>query len=108
MKDDFKNTATYVEETNTTNKDLQSEIADITQKENAGLKANTDELDGKQKQQIHAEFEGLAGDLANEIDETLQHNIKHCADTTVRLKDSTETTLHTHKDDYDLAINRQP
>ena len=39
-------------------------------------------------------------------DETLQHNIKHCADTTVRLKDSTETTLHTHKDDYDLAINR--
>ncbi len=98
-------TATYVEETNTTKKDLQSEIADITQKENAGLKANTDELDGKQKQQIDAEFEGLAGDLANEIDETLQHNIKHCADTTVRLKDSTETTLHTHKDDYDLAIN---
>ena len=45
MKDDFKNsTATYVEETNTTKKDLRSEIADITQKENAGLKANTDEL----------------------------------------------------------------
>lgn len=107
MKDDFKaTTANYITETGATKTDLQKEITDITAKENAGLKKETEALDKKQQEQINAELEGLAKDLAKETDATLQYNIKHCKDTTIKLKDSLEKTLHTHKQDYDLAVNQ--
>jgi hypothetical protein len=107
MKDDFQNsTAGYVKETKETTGSLQGEINQITSDENEGLKSATTALDKKQKEVITAELEGLAGDLSKEVDGTIQHNIKHCQDTTVKLKDSLENTLHTHKQDYDVAVNR--
>jgi hypothetical protein len=107
MKDDFQNsTAKYIEETGVTKGTLQNEVSEITTKENDGLRTETTNLDRKQKEIINAELEGLAGDLSRETDATLAHNIKHCQETTVKLKLSLEKSLHTHKEDYDVAVNK--
>ncbi|MHA1394719.1 MAG: helix-turn-helix domain-containing protein [Promethearchaeota archaeon] len=107
MKDDFtSSTSEYITETNNTKNQFKQEIENILQTENDSLKQQTDDLDKKAQQTVNAELEALATDLSSEIDNTLKTNIQHCKDTTVKLKDSTESTLKTHKDDYDVAINR--
>ena len=107
MKDDFENsTANYVKETEDTKAKLVKDITDITAKENSGLKGESDQLDNKQKEKIDAELEGLAGELSKETDDTLKHNIQHCQETTVKLKDSVEKSLHTHGEDYNVAVNK--
>jgi hypothetical protein len=107
MKEDFENsTANYIDETAKTSKQLQGEVVEITAKENNGLKSESESLDKKQKETIDAELEGIAADLSKETDATLKHNIDHCKETTVKLKDSLENSLHTHQEEYDIAINK--
>ena len=47
-----------------------------------------------------------ASDLAAEVEETIDEGVKHCSDTTLKLKDSLETSLHQHHDDYEKDITR--
>ncbi len=74
--------------------------------ENDKLKADTDDLDKKAQDSVNVEMEGLAADLSAEIDATFTKNIDHCRDTTVKLKDLTQSTLETHHTEYDAAISR--
>jgi len=74
--------------------------------ENTKLKADTDSLDKKAQDSVNIEMEGLASDLSAEIDSTFTKNITHCKDTTVKLKDLTQSTLETHHTEYDAAISR--
>ncbi|MHA1109748.1 MAG: hypothetical protein ACTSRE_01505 [Promethearchaeota archaeon] len=78
----------------------------ILTEENSKLKVETDELDKKAQNSVNAEMEGLAGDLSAEIDATFAKNIDHCKDTTVKLKDLTQSTLESHEIEYDAAISR--
>ncbi|MBN2156113.1 MAG: hypothetical protein JW776_08720 [Candidatus Lokiarchaeota archaeon] len=79
---------------------------EILTKENDKLKEETDELDKKAHDSVNVEMEGLAADLSAEIDATFTKNINHCKDTTVKLKDLTQSTLETHHTEYDAAISR--
>ncbi|MHA1732454.1 MAG: hypothetical protein ACTSU5_10955, partial [Promethearchaeota archaeon] len=106
MKVDFtSSTSGYIQETGETSTNLQGEIDKVCADENQQLKTQSDALDKKAQDTVNAELEGLATDLSTEIDETLKTNIKHCQDTTLKLKDSAEKTLHSHKGDYEAAIN---
>jgi hypothetical protein len=107
MKVEFENsTKVYVEETKVTTTELQTDITDTTAKENAKLKAETEALDKAQQEEISAEIRGLADDLSKEIDGTMARNIKHCQDTTVKLKDSVEKSFATHQQDYIMALKK--
>src|SRR5271157_33524 len=105
MKDLFiASTSTYIEETGATSTALQSEIDEKCQEQYNTLKKESEALDQKAQETVNAELEGLAGDLSAEIDKTLRANIEKARETTTKLKDSLENSLHTHKDDYDAAI----
>lgn len=107
MKSNFENsTAKYIEETGETTNLLKTDLDTYVSKKNQEFKKETDSLDGEQKEKLEAELEGLANDLSSEINDNLQHNIKHCQDTTVKLKDSVENSLHTHHEEYEFAINK--
>jgi sugar-specific transcriptional regulator TrmB len=107
MKSEFENsTKVYIEETHATTKELQNEIADTTAKEYSKLKSETEALDKTQQEEISAEIRGLADSLSKEIDDTMARNIKHCQDTTVKLKDSIEKSFGTHQEDYIMAIKK--
>lgn len=107
MKTDFTaSTSDYIAETEQTKESLKGEIDKILSNENQGLKSETETLDNKAQSTVNAELEGLASDLSQEIDSTLKENIAHCKDTTVKLKDSIQSSFSTHKGDYDAAINR--
>ena len=107
MKSDFTgSTSEYITETGQTTADLKSEVDKVTADENAGLNQQTAALDKKQKEQIDAELEGLASDLSSESYATLDRNVKNTKDVVTKLKDSLENSLHTHHEDYDLALNK--
>jgi hypothetical protein len=78
----------------------------ILTEENTKLKAETDSLDQKSQDAVNVEMEGLASELSGEIDATFAKNINHCHDTTVKLKDLTQSTLESHHAEYDAAISR--
>ncbi|TFG19948.1 MAG: hypothetical protein EU530_04625 [Promethearchaeota archaeon] len=78
----------------------------ILTEENNKLKAETEELDKKAQDSVNVEMEGLAADLSAEIDATFAKNIDHCKDTTIKLKDLTQSTLENHHTEYDAAISR--
>ncbi|GAB4319701.1 MAG: hypothetical protein Kow0069_23380 [Promethearchaeota archaeon] len=105
MKADFtSSTSGYIRETGETTASMHEEIDASCQEEDALLKQQSDALDAKAQETLDAELEGLAAELTTEIDETMKGNIKHCADTTLKLKDSLEKSLHTHHDDYEAAF----
>jgi sugar-specific transcriptional regulator TrmB len=106
MKDDFiKVTEDYINDTRNTADSLKGEVTDIMTKENDNVVTETNELDNKAQETINVQLETLATDMAGEIDNTLQNGVKDCSDTTIKLKDSLETSLKQHHREYEEAIN---
>ena len=107
FKDDYINDCNeYIRTTQTTVDDLKTDITDVMSKENSSLATETTDLDKKAQDEISAELEVLATDMAGEIDNTLRSGVKDCSDTSIKLKDSLENTLKQHSKQYDEAINR--
>ncbi|MFX1495429.1 MAG: hypothetical protein ACFFBZ_14190 [Promethearchaeota archaeon] len=107
MKDDFtKVSEEYIKDTRDTTDTLKSDITDTMTKENDNVVTETTDLDQKAQETINVQLETLATDMAGEIDNTLTSGVKDCADTSIKLKDSSEGTLKQHKRQYDEAINR--
>jgi len=107
MKSNFENsTANYIQETGETTNLLKTDLNNYVSQKNQEFKQETETLDGEQKETLEAELEGLANDLSKEMTDNLQHNVNHCKDTTVKLKDSIENSLHTHHEEYEFAFNK--
>ncbi len=107
MKDDFtKVNEDYIKDTRNTTDTLKGEVTDIMTKENDNVVTETTDLDQKAQETINVQLETLATDMAGEIDNTLTSGVKDCSDTSIKLKDSSESTLKQHKRQYDEAINR--
>jgi len=106
MKEDFiKVTEDYISDTRDTADTLKGEVTEIMTKENDNVVTETNELDGKAQETINVQLETLAADMAGEIDTTLQSGVKDCSDTTIKLKDSVETSLKQHHREYGDSIN---
>ena len=107
MKDDFTNiTEEYIQKTRETTNQIKSEIADIMTRENENLSTETTDLDHKAQETINVQLETLAMDISSEIDNTLQSSVKDCSETTIKLKDSLESTLKRHHRQYEDTINK--
>ncbi len=107
FKDDYINDCNeYIRTTQTTVDELKTDITNVMSKENSSLATETTDLDKKAQDEISAELETLATDMAGEIDNTLRSGVKDCNDTSIKLKDSLENTLKQHNRQYDEAINR--
>ncbi|MHA1105906.1 MAG: hypothetical protein ACTSPN_09350 [Promethearchaeota archaeon] len=107
MKDDFiKTTEDYIKDTRKTTDDAKEDITNIFTRENENLGNETTELDHKAQETINVQLETLATDMAGEVDTTLQNGIKDCSSTTIKLKDSLESSIKQHHRQYDEAINR--
>jgi hypothetical protein len=105
MKGDFiKVSEDYIKSTRDTTDQLKSEVTDIMSRENNNLSSETTELDHKAQETINVQLETLATDMSGEIDTTLQNGVKDCSDTTIKLKDSLESSLKQHHHQYDEAI----
>ena len=106
MKEGFiKVTEDYISDTRNTADSLKGEVTDIMSKENDNVVTETNELDNKAQETINVQLETLATDMAGEIDNTLQNGVRDCSDTTIKLKDSLETSLKQHHREYEDAIN---
>ena len=106
MKEDFiKVTEDYISDTRNTADTLKGEVTEIMTKENDNVVTETNDLDNKAQETINVQLETLATDMAGEIDTTLQSGVKDCSDTTIKLKDSLETSLKQHHREYEDAIN---
>ncbi|MFX1556079.1 MAG: hypothetical protein ACFFC9_02405 [Promethearchaeota archaeon] len=107
MKEDFTNTSdTYIKETRGTTDTLKDDVTNIMTRENDNVVLETNDLDNKAQETINVQLETLATDLAGEIDTTIQSGVKDCSDTTIKLKDSLESSLKQHHHQYDDAINQ--
>ncbi len=107
MKDDFiKTTEDYIKDTRKTTDDAKDDITNIFTRENENLGNETTELDHKAQETINVQLQTLATDMAGEVDTTLQNGIKDCSSTTIKLKDSLESSIKQHHRQYDEAINR--
>ncbi|MFX0059536.1 MAG: hypothetical protein ACFE85_16105 [Candidatus Hodarchaeota archaeon] len=107
MKEDFANTSdTYIKDTRETTDTLKSDVTDIMTRENDNVVSETNDLDNKAQETINVQLETLATDMAGEIDTTIQSGVKDCSDTTIKLKDSLESSLKQHHRQYDEAINQ--
>ncbi|MCJ7650466.1 MAG: hypothetical protein MUP85_17795, partial [Candidatus Lokiarchaeota archaeon] len=94
MKDDFiKTTEDYIKDTRKTTDDTKDDITNIFTRENDNLGTETTELDHKAQETINVQLETLATDMAGEVDTTLQNGIKDCSNTTIKLKDSLESSI---------------
>ncbi len=106
MKEDFiKACENYIENTRETTDQIKTDVTEIMIKENENLGSITGDLDYKAKETIDSQLDTLATDLAGEVDSTLQSGIKDCSDTTLKLKDSLESSIKQHHREYDNAIN---
>lgn len=106
MKEEFiKVTEDYISDTRNTTDTLKGEVTEIMTKENDNVVSETNDLDNKAQETINVQLETLATDMAGEIDTTLQSGVKDCSDTTIKLKDSLETSLKQHHREYEDAIN---
>jgi hypothetical protein len=101
----IKVTENYISDTRNTADNLKEEVTEIMTKENDNVVTETNELDNKAQETINVQLETLATDMAGEIDTTLQSGVKDCSDTTIKLKDSLETSLKQHHREYEDAIN---
>lgn len=107
MKDDFiKTTEDYIKNTRETTDQIKSEVTEIMSRESNNLKNETSELDHKAQETINVQLETLATDMSGEIDTTLQNGVKDCSETTIKLKDSLESSLKQHHRQYDDAISK--
>lgn len=106
MKDDFiKTSEDYIKNTRETTDQIKTDVTQIMTRENDNVVTETTELDHKAQDTINVQLETLAKDMAGEIDDTLQSGVKDCSDTTIKLKDSVESSLKTHHRQYDESIN---
>ncbi|TFG08498.1 MAG: hypothetical protein EU539_02100 [Promethearchaeota archaeon] len=96
----------YIKDTQSTVEEVKSDITDVMAKENDSIAAESKDLDKRAQEEISAELEALATDMAGEIDNTLKAGIKDCQDTSIKLKDSLESSLKQHKRQYDEVIDR--
>ena len=107
MKEEFiKTTEDYIKNTRETTDQIKSEVTDIMTRENDNLNNETSELDHKAQETINVQLETLATDMSGEIDTTLQNGVKDCSETTIKLKDSLESSLKQHHRQYDDAIKK--
>ena len=95
----------YIDKTNDMTKDLNANVMSVLEKENAGLKNESDNLDKFAQETVNAELEGLASNLSQESLDTIQTNIQHCKDTTEKLKTSIESSFNSHQDNFNTALN---
>ena len=106
MKEDFiKACEDYIENTRGTTDQIKTDVTEIMVNENENLGSITSDLDYKAQETIDTQLETLATDLAGEVDSTLQSGIKDCSDTTLKLKDSLESSVKQHHREFDNAIN---
>ncbi|TXT61447.1 MAG: hypothetical protein BAJALOKI2v1_30068 [Promethearchaeota archaeon] len=96
----------YVNTNQTTTKELKSDVDRIMEEKRTTIREDTTTLNEKAQEEINAQLETLATDLAGEIDDTLQRGVKDCSDTTIKLKDSLENSLTQHHRQYDDSIKR--
>lgn len=107
MKDDFiKTSEEYIKDTRKTTDDIKDDVTTIFSRENENLGNETTELDHKAQETITVQLETLATDMAGEVDTTLQNGIKDCSSTTIKLKDSLESSIKQHHRQFDEAINQ--
>ena len=107
MKDEFiKTTEDYIKNTRETTDRIKSDVTEIMTRENDNLNNETSELDHKAQETINVQLETLATDMSGEIDTTLQNGVKDCSETTIKLKDSLESSLKQHHRQYDDAIEK--
>ncbi len=107
MKKTFEDsTVNYIQGTGETTQQLKSDIDAIVEKETQGMKTETLGLDTKQNETLGLELDELAHELSDETNAIFQKNHEHCSQTNVNLKDQIENSLHTHHEDYELAINK--
>ncbi|MHA1611062.1 MAG: helix-turn-helix domain-containing protein [Promethearchaeota archaeon] len=107
MKQTFEDsTADYILRNGDTTTQLKSDIDSVVQSENQGMKTETLGLDTKQNETLGLELDELAHELSDETNAIFQKNHEHCSQTNISLKDQIENSLHTHHDDYELAINK--
>ncbi|MHA1660657.1 MAG: hypothetical protein ACTSUT_16220, partial [Promethearchaeota archaeon] len=105
LREDFtKQTSEYINNTRETTNNLKKELTDIISKENDSLTTETTGLDHKAQESINVELEILATDMAVEINNTLQSGVKDCSDTSLKLKDTLESSLTQHHKKYEEAI----
>ncbi|MHA1714599.1 MAG: helix-turn-helix domain-containing protein [Promethearchaeota archaeon] len=105
IKEQFDSeTAEYIQKTNSMTEDMNSSIKSILSKENDELKKESDDLDKFAQETVNAELEGLATDLSTETRNTLESNIQHCSETTIKLKTSVENSFNSHQGDFNTAI----
>lgn len=105
LKEEFtSSTVKYITDTQKTTNDLKNDVDGTIASENDGFKTQTNKLNKKAQTSVDAELESLASELSGEVDDTINDGVNHCSDTTLKLKDSLETSLHQHRDDYKKAI----
>jgi len=107
LKQEFsESTDIYIEDTLTTMRNLKNDVTTTVSLENEEFNKQTTDLNSRAQSTIDADMGPLASDLVAEVEGTIDEGVKHCSDTTLKLKDSLETSLHQHHDDYDKAVTR--
>ena len=107
LKQEFsESTDVYVEDTLTTTRNLKNDVTTTISIENEEFNKQTTDLNSRAQSTIDADMGPLASELAAEVEGTIDEGVKHCSDTTLKLKDSLETSLHQHHDDYEKSITR--
>ncbi|MHA1804874.1 MAG: hypothetical protein ACTSU4_10150 [Promethearchaeota archaeon] len=96
----------YMDQTRATNSELKNEISTTLSTENEKIFKETEQLNDDAQRSIEAQLEILATDMASEIDTTLQKGVKDCSDTTVKLKDSLESTLSQYNKQHGEEMRR--
>ena len=107
LKQEFsQSTEIYIEDTFKTTRDLKNDVTTTISLENEEFNKQTTDLNSRAQSTIESDMGPLANDLVGEVDSTIDEGVKHCSDTSLKLKDSLETSLHQHHDDYNKAITR--
>ncbi|MEJ2248151.1 MAG: hypothetical protein P8Y70_00685 [Candidatus Lokiarchaeota archaeon] len=107
LKKDFISEAEeFIKTDENSTEDAKEKLINILSEENQKLSGKTTELDSKAQQELEAQLDTLANDLAKEIDDTIQGSVNDCSETTIKLKDSLEKSFTQHSSQYDDAIKR--
>ncbi len=107
LKQEFsQSTEIYIEDTFKTTRDLKNDVTTTISLENEEFNKQTTDLNSRAQSTIDTDMGPLANDLIGEVDSTIDEGVKHCSDTSLKLKDSLETSLHQHHDDYNKSITR--
>jgi len=107
LKQEFsQSTELYIEDTSKTTRDLKNDVTTTISLENEEFNKQTTDLNSRAQSTIDADMGPLANDLVGEVESTIDEGVKHCSDTSLKLKDSLETSLNQHHDDYNKAITR--